>query len=113
METSVLPGYIRRQAEEEQLIEESALVRRDGNSRVVLLYGDGGVGKTQLVRYLLDAKKNDPHEVWVDPVDIDDPHFWLLSNLERHVAERIDPDGGFSASTWIIFPGCPPSSGRR
>ena len=90
MDINVLPGYIRR-AEETQILEESARVRQDRNSRVVLLYGRGGVGKTQLVRYLREIKRSDSNEIWVDPVDIDDSEFWLLSNLERHVASQLDP----------------------
>lgn len=97
MEINALPGYIRR-SEEAQVLEESARVRGDGNSRVVLLYGEGGVGKTQLVRYLRELKRDDPDEIWVDPVDIDDPEFWLLSNLERHVGNRLDPNGEFFES---------------
>jgi tetratricopeptide (TPR) repeat protein len=91
VDVSVSPGYIPR-AEERQILQESASVRRDGHSRAVLLYGPGGVGKTQLVRYLREIKEADPEEIWVNPIDIDDPEFWLLSNLERHVARRLDPD---------------------
>jgi tetratricopeptide (TPR) repeat protein len=91
VDVSELPGYVSR-VEEGQILEESAKVRRDGNSRAVLLYGPGGVGKTQLVRHLAKVGATGPQEIWVDPVDIDDPQFWLLSNLERHVAQRLDPD---------------------
>jgi tetratricopeptide (TPR) repeat protein len=90
MDVSAFPGYIPR-AEERRILEESARVRQDGNSRVVLLYGPGGTGKTQLVRHLGYVRAGEPAEIWVDPIDIDDPEFWLLSNLERHVAMRIDP----------------------
>jgi len=54
-------------AEEQQILRESAMVRQDGRSRVVLLYGHGGVGKTQLVRHLQEVKKANPEEIWVDP----------------------------------------------
>lgn len=84
------PEYIRR-GEEEQILREAELVRQDGRSRVVLLYGPGGVGKTSLVRKLATDRGADPETVWVDPVDIDDSEYWLLSNLERHVAEALDP----------------------
>jgi tetratricopeptide (TPR) repeat protein len=95
VDTSLFPGYIPRTDEEAQILEESAKVRQDGNSRVVLLYGPGGVGKTQLVRHLRENRAADSTEIWVDPVDIDDPEFWLLSNLERHVATRLDPHGDY------------------
>jgi tetratricopeptide (TPR) repeat protein len=95
VDVSNLPGYISRVAEERQILQESAGVRRDGQSRVVLLYGPGGVGKTQLVRHLREERQSEPTEIWVDPIDIDDPEFWLLSNLERHVAEQLDPAGHY------------------
>jgi len=111
MVVSALPGYIRR-PEETLILGESAKVRGDGNSRVVLLYGDGGVGKTQLVRYLRELKRDDPDEIWVDPIDIDDPEFWLLSNLERHVGNRLDPDGEYFGS-YIEYLSRLPSITRR
>src|SRR5271170_7177490 len=91
MDISWPTSYIRR-SEEAEILAEATKVRQDGNSRVVLLYGPGGVGKTQLVRYLREAKQSDSEQIWVDPIDIDDPEFWLLSNLERHVADRLDPE---------------------
>jgi tetratricopeptide (TPR) repeat protein len=94
MDVNDASGYIRR-AEEAQIIDESDRVRRDRSSRVVLLYGPGGVGKTRLVRYLRESNQDDPEVVWVPPIDIDDPEFWLLSNLERHVAGRLDPSGEY------------------
>jgi tetratricopeptide (TPR) repeat protein len=111
MEVRALPDYIRR-PEETRILGESAKVRRDGNSRVVLLYGDGGVGKTQLVRYLHELKRDDPDEIWIDPIDIDDPEFWLLSNLERHVGNRLDPEGRYFGS-YIQYLSRLPSITRR
>ena len=32
---------------------------------------------------------------WLDPIDVDDPEYWLLSNLERKVADRLDPDNKY------------------
>jgi tetratricopeptide (TPR) repeat protein len=61
----------------------------------VLLYGPGGVGKTQLVRQLAQAGAADPKTVWIDPIDIDDSEYWLLSNLERLVAGQLDPDNDY------------------
>jgi len=59
------PGYIPR-AEEQQILRESAMVRQDGRSRVVLLYGPGGVGKTQLVRHLQEVKKANLEDVFIN-----------------------------------------------
>lgn len=89
-EKSLFPDYIRR-TEEDQILREIALVGEDGKGRAVLLYGSGGVGKTSLVRRLAEANA-DPATVWVDPVDIDDSEYWLLSNLEQHVADSLDPE---------------------
>jgi tetratricopeptide (TPR) repeat protein len=89
-EGTLFPSYIGRD-EEQQILDEAVKVRDDGKSRAVLLYGLGGVGKTQLVRELARASADDPLTVWLDPIDIDDSDYWLLSNLERLVAERLDP----------------------
>jgi hypothetical protein len=89
---SLFPGYIPR-SEEHKILEEAAKVRADGQSRVVLLYGPGGIGKTSLVRRLAAAGADDPETIWVPPVDIDDSDYWLLSNLEQHVAAHLDGGG--------------------
>jgi tetratricopeptide (TPR) repeat protein len=84
------PLYIPRH-EEQQILDVAGLVGSDRQSRAVLLYGPGGVGKTSLVRQLALEHKRDPRTAWVPTVDIDDSEYWLLSNLELHVAAAIDP----------------------
>ncbi|MBV9163778.1 MAG: tetratricopeptide repeat protein [Pseudonocardiales bacterium] len=84
--------YIRR-CEEAAIREQVDLVRGDGRSRAVLLYGAGGVGKTRLVRAL--ASEHDSAHggtMWVRPIDVDDSEYWLLFNLERVVASTLDPE---------------------
>lgn len=89
-DNDLYPRYIARQ--EGRVIEEQvAIVRADGRSRAVLLYGAGGVGKTSLVRGLAREAGSDDGVVWLDPVDMDDPEYWLLSNLERKFVEELDP----------------------
>jgi chloramphenicol 3-O-phosphotransferase len=83
------PAYIPR-AEEARIREQLAAVHSDGRSRAVLLYGSGGVGKTSLVRQMAEASTGQ-ESIWLDPIDVDDPESWLLSNLERKVARRLDP----------------------
>jgi tetratricopeptide (TPR) repeat protein len=92
----LFPSYVPR-VEERQIRREAAKVREDGKSRAVLLYGPGGVGKTWLVRELAQASAADPTTVWLEPIDVDDPEYWLLSNLERKVAHRLDPDNDYFA----------------
>src|SRR5208282_5472832 len=90
-EERLFPKYVPRR-EEQDIREDVARVRADRQSRAVLLYGKGGSGKTWLIRALADSeKKADNMTAWLDPVDVDDPEYWLLSNLERQVAEQLDP----------------------
>jgi hypothetical protein len=87
--------YISRAAEQRRILEELATVRETGRSRVVMLYGSGGAGKTRLVRHLaerLPGTAQDQKAVWLPPVDVDDSQHWLLSNLERYVADQLDPE---------------------
>jgi hypothetical protein len=86
----MFPEYIHRK-EEQDIRDDVDQVRADGKSRAVLLYGKGGSGKTWLVRALAESEKADNMTAWLDPVDVDDPEYWLLSNLERLVAEQLDP----------------------
>jgi hypothetical protein len=87
----LFPVYIPR--DEEALIRGEALrVRADRASRAVLLYGAGGCGKTRLLRQLAHPGNGvDEHISWLEPIDVDDSEYWLLSNLERHVAKALDP----------------------
>jgi tetratricopeptide (TPR) repeat protein len=90
-ERPLFPSYIPRGDEEERILEQVAQVKQDLRSRTVLLYGPGGVGKTLLVRHLAEAGTSDPSTVWVGPIDSDDSEFWLLSNLEQLIIDRLDP----------------------
>ena len=83
-----------RRPEEKHILDEVAQVSADRRSRAVLLYGPGGSGKTSLVRQLADAGTGDS-TVWVEPIDADDSDYWILSNLERTVAARLDPQNQF------------------
>ena len=81
--------YVKR-AEEEEINRQLSLVQADRQSRVVLLNGPGGIGKTSLVRQM--ARDNlGERTVWLNPVDVDDPDCWLLSNLEREIADQLEP----------------------
>lgn len=90
-EDALFPPYISR-PEEEQIREQVAKVREQDTSRVVLLYGEGGIGKTYLVRHMARSHAGDATSAWLEPIDVDDSDYWLLSNLEREVARRLDPD---------------------
>ena len=87
---SLFPAYIPR-PESERIQQIATEVRDDGRSRVVLLYGPGGIGKTMLVREL-PSSAADENVIWIEPIDADDSEYWLLSNLERKIAQRLDPD---------------------
>jgi tetratricopeptide (TPR) repeat protein len=91
---TMFPKYIYRE-EESQIREQADLVRQDGQSRSVLLYGAGGVGKTRLVRELAEAGPADSRVHWLPPIDIDDSAYWLLANLEQLVARQLDPESHY------------------
>jgi tetratricopeptide (TPR) repeat protein len=93
-EDALFPPYIPR-PEEEQIRQQLELVREEGTSRVVLLYGPGGIGKTYLVREMARAGASDETAAWLGAIDVDDSDFWLLSHLERHVAGLLDPDNQY------------------
>jgi tetratricopeptide (TPR) repeat protein len=82
--------YIRRR-EEAAVRAQVDLVRAEGRSRAVLLYGAGGVGKTRLVRALAREHGRSGDAVWVTPIDVDDSEYWLLATVERVIASTIDP----------------------
>ena len=82
------PPSIKRD-EEQHVKDVLAEVKGDGRSRALLLIGDGGVGKTSLIRRMGETNE-DPATDWVEPVDVDDPHYWLLSNLESKVTESLE-----------------------
>ena len=88
--------YIQRVAEQEQIIAEAEIVRATSRSRAVFVYGRGGMGKTRLLRQLEHVIR-DPNIKCLAPIDVDDSQHWLLSNLERYVADRLDPDRQYFA----------------
>jgi tetratricopeptide (TPR) repeat protein len=93
-ENALFPQYIHR-PEEGLILDEVARVQGDSHSRVVLLYGPGGVGKTQMMRELAKSGGNSEKVVWVNPIDIDDPEYWALPRLESHIIDELDSDGEF------------------
>lgn len=90
----LFPRYIPRD-EEQLILQEAERVNADGRSRAVLLYGPGGSGKTTLVRELARAQTPTGQTVWLNAVDVDNPEYWLLSNLEQYVALQLDPEQRF------------------
>src|SRR5262245_14892627 len=90
---------ITREGLNSQVSEVLSRVARKRQSEVILLYGDGGAGKTHFVRALpeeLDGKDF----IWLGPSDVDDAEYWLLPNLEREIIENrtirdLDPDNRF------------------
>jgi tetratricopeptide (TPR) repeat protein len=85
-----------KRAEEDKISQQLSQVRADRQSRVVLLYGSGGVGKTSIVREMSQVSP-DQRTAWLDPIDVDDPECWLLSTLEQKVADKLDPGNDYFA----------------
>ncbi len=85
---NIFPVYTPRQAEEDKIRDLILDVQRDGVSRALLLYGDGGVGKSYLLRNL-SRRLQLKEVVYVGPIDIDDSEYWSITNLSRHIAEGL------------------------
>jgi tetratricopeptide (TPR) repeat protein/GTPase SAR1 family protein len=106
--TITSPKYIRR-AEEDEIERQLAIVKAGRQSRAVLLYGPGGVGKTSLVRHMSDEHRNDG-TVWLEPFDVDDPDCWLLSNLETRIVRRLQEGNSHFAEFWQALSRLPSST---
>jgi tetratricopeptide (TPR) repeat protein len=91
----LFPKYIPRD-EESRILAAVARVLETRRSEVVLLYGRGGVGKTRLVRALAQREAAGP-VTWLEPIDLDDPEYWLLTNLQANIARQLDPAGEYFA----------------
>lgn len=107
------PGYVRRVPEERRIHAEVERVRTEGESRVILLYGQGGIGKTRLIRALSDGSDNDGSTVWLEPIDVDDSEYWLLSNLETKVARQLDPENHYFGDYFDYLSRLPQYAGPR
>jgi len=90
---SPYPHSIERD-EEQRIRDVLAEVKADGRSRALLLVGAGGVGKTSLVRRMVETSA-DPTTDWLYPIDVDDSHYWLLSNLESRITESLERPGAY------------------
>jgi tetratricopeptide (TPR) repeat protein len=93
--SDLFPAYIPRD-EEGRILAVVARVLETSRSEAVLLYGPGGVGKTRLVRALAQREAEGP-VTWLEPIDMDDPRYWLLTNLQVNVAGQLDPAGEYFA----------------
>jgi tetratricopeptide (TPR) repeat protein len=93
-EDALFPGYIHRD-EERLILQEAERVKAARQSRAVLLYGLGGSGKTTLVRELARSHIPTDRIIWLKAIDVDNPEYWLLSNLEQYVARQLDQEQQF------------------
>ena len=91
---SPFPQNIERTEAERQIRQALARVKADGQSLAILLVGDGGVGKTSLVRRLAETS-GDSTTDWLTPIDVDDSHYWLLSNLESKITDLLPRPGTY------------------
>src|SRR5262245_27528596 len=69
-------------------------VAEEKQTRAVVLYGSGGVGKTYFVRGL-SKELGEQDVIWLGSYDIDDAEYWLLANLESEIAAQLDKERNF------------------
>jgi tetratricopeptide (TPR) repeat protein len=96
--SNLFPSYIPRKTQSDEILQilKDMRVTTSRKSFAILLYGEGGTGKTTMVRYLASksAPANDGVK-WLLPVDVDDSEFWLIPNLEKRIAQELDPEDIF------------------
>ena len=63
---------------------------QEGGSQAILVYGDGGVGKTSFLRNMVQQKRE--RVVWLGPFDVDDAQFWLLPQVAQEIIQTLDQD---------------------
>jgi tetratricopeptide (TPR) repeat protein len=90
----LFPPYISRD-EEREILAEVDRVKDWGESSVILLTGPAGAGKTRLMRALAAQQAADEAVSWLQPIDLDDQQYWLITNLQTTVATQLDRDGEF------------------
>lgn len=98
---NIFPNYTPRQFEEDKIKNQILKVQQDGISRAILIYGDGGVGKSFLLRNLsvrLDLK----NIIFLGPVDIDDAEYWSITNLNRSIAGELSKNKYFKKYTSFL-----------
>ena len=90
--SELFPSFIPRKPEEERIRNLLVQARNEKRSQIVFVTGVGGIGKTFFLRHLKEsiALKG---TVWVPPIDVDDPEYWLIANLERKVADDLHLEG--------------------
>ena len=88
IDKNLFPTYTPREKQQKQVEKLVSLVQEDSQSRTILLYGAGGVGKTYFVRNLPENFDAD-YLKWVGPIDLDDSEFWSLIHLKLSVAQHL------------------------
>ena len=91
---NLFPVYTPRKTEEKLIRDLIHQVQQDRTSKALLLYGDGGVGKSYLLRNLSHRLALED-VIYVGPIDIDDAEYWSTTNLNHFVAEELSQGGFF------------------
>lgn len=90
----LFPRYIPRD-EEREILAEVDRVKGWGESSAILVTGPAGAGKTRLMRALATEQAADEAVSWLQPIDLDDEQYWLLTHLQDTVAKQLDPRDEF------------------
>lgn len=78
--------YIERKKLQEDF--EKLIFSKRKSSHAIVLYGDGGVGKTSFLRHL--AQRKNDEIIWLGPFDVDDAQFWLPTQVAKQIIEILD-----------------------
>ncbi|MBZ0285038.1 MAG: ATP-binding protein [Anaerolineae bacterium] len=85
----LFPGYISRSPEEQSFSTLLQAVQNDGQSRAIVVYGPGGIGKTYLLRHLSEGMESS-RAIFLTPIDVDDPEYWVRGSIQYRIAQELN-----------------------
>lgn len=89
-----MPEQVAFVGREQELQRIDTLIKAWGQSHIVCIHAEGGIGKTRLLQevYRRYSQTGQSHRIVSKIIDFDDRSLHLFQNLGRKIASELDPD---------------------